>query len=85
MREVLYSKLVFVDSHDGLRGAKTLRPSFHVPSHAFSCSQGESMRMVLKHFTMPKGFHNINQDNNTFFYRNTDNNTNVEVKLVPGD
>ena len=47
MREVLYSKLVFVDSHDGLKGSKTLRPSFHVPTNAFSCGQGEAMRMVL--------------------------------------
>ena len=56
MREVLYSKLVFVDSHDGLKGSKTLRPSFHVPTNAFSCGQGEAMRMVLKSFTMPKMF-----------------------------
>ena len=51
-KEVLYSKLVFIDSHDGVRGAKTLKPSFHIPSNAFGCSQGESMRLVLKSFTM---------------------------------
>ena len=84
-KEVLYSKLVFIDSHDGVRGAKTLKPSFHIPSNAFGCSQGESMRLVLKSFTMPKSFYNINQDNNVFFYNNTDTNSLVEVKLIPGD
>lgn len=85
MREVLYSKLVFIDSHDGLRGAKSLTPSFHVPSNAFSCGQNESMRMVLKSFTMPKCFYNINQTNNTFFYRKTATNDETPIVLSPGD
>lgn len=84
MREVLYSKLVFVDSHDGLKGSKTLRPSFHIPTNAFSCGQGEAMRMVLKSFTMPKSFYDINETNNTFFYRKADG-AEVEINLDPGD
>jgi hypothetical protein len=84
-RQVLYSKLVFVDSHDGVRGAKSLKPSFHVPTNAFSCGQGESMRMVLKSFTMPKAFYNINQTNNTFFYRKTDTLEDIEIVLQVGD
>jgi hypothetical protein len=43
------------------------------------------MRLVLKHFTMPKAFYNINASNNTFFYRNTDTNTNIEINLTPGN
>ena len=85
MREVLYSKLVFLDSHDGVRGRKSLTPSYHIPANAFSCGQGESMRLVLKHFTMPKAFYNINKSNNTFFYRDTGNNSNVELNLAPGN
>lgn len=84
MREVLYSKLVFVDSHDGVKG-KSLRPSFHIPANAFSCSAGESMRMVLKHFTMPKSFYDINESNNIFYYRNTGNSTNIKIVLNEGD
>jgi len=85
MREVLYSKLVFLDSHDGVRGTNSLKTSFHIPSHAFSCGQGESMRMVLKSFTMPKAFYNINQTNNTFFYRNTTAGTDTKIELAHGD
>jgi len=85
MREVLYSKLVFLDSHDGVRGKRALKPSYHVPANAFSCDNGESMRLVLKSFTMPRAFYNINSSNNTFFYRNTTTNSYIEVKLVPGD
>ena len=36
MRGVTYSKLVFLDSQDGVRGAKALRPTFTVPSNDFS-------------------------------------------------
>ena len=43
------------------------------------------MRLVLKSFTMPKSFYNINQDNNVFFYNNTDTHSLIEVKLIPGD
>ena len=85
MREVLYSKLVFLDSHDGVKGKRSLKPTFHVPTNAFSCGQDESMRMVLKSFTMPKSFYNINQTNNTFFYRKTGTNTDIQVSLTPGD
>jgi len=85
MREVLYSKLVFLDSHDGVRGRKSLTPSYHVPANAFSCGQGESMRLVLKHFTMPKAFYNINKSNNTWFWRDTGNNANIELNLAPGN
>ena len=85
LRQVLYSKLVFVDSHDGVRGAKSLKPTFHVPTNAFSCGAGESMRMVLKSFTMPKAFYNINQTNNTFFYRKTATSDDIELVLTEGD
>ncbi len=85
MRDVLYSRLVFLDSHDGVKGRSSLRPSFHVPTNAFACGQGESMRLVLKNFTMPKSFYDVNQSNSTFWYRNTDNNTSVKITLEPGD
>ena len=81
----LYSKLVFLDSHDGVKGRSSLRPSFHVPTNAFACGQNESMRLVLKNFTMPKSFYDVNQSNSTFWYRNTDNNTSIKITLEPGD
>ena len=43
------------------------------------------MRMVLKSFTMPKAFYNINQTNNTFFYRKTATEEDVKITLNPGD
>ena len=45
MRGVTYSKLVFLDSQDGVRGAKALRPTFTVPSNDFSVGNEESIRL----------------------------------------
>lgn len=42
------------------------------------------MRMVLKSFTMPKAFYDINKTNNTFFYRKSDD-TEVRIALEQGD
>ena len=53
MRGVTYSKLVFLDSQDGVRGAKALRPTFTVPSNDFSVGNEESIRLTLKSFSMP--------------------------------
>ena len=39
MRGVTYSKLVFLDSQDGVRGAKALRPTFTVPSNGTIIAQ----------------------------------------------
>jgi hypothetical protein len=86
MREVRYSKLVFLDSTDGLKGSKTLAPTFHVPMNAFSCGNDESIRLVLKNFTLARGcFYGINQTNNTFLYRRTANNTETPITIPPGD
>ena len=49
MRGVTYSKLVFLDSQDGVRGAKALRPTFTVPSNDFSVGNEESIRLTLLH------------------------------------
>ena len=46
MRGVTYSKLVFLDSQDGVRGAKALRPTFTVPSNDFSVGK---LRTIFKH------------------------------------
>jgi len=85
MREVLYSKLVFIDSHDGVKGHRSLRPTFHLPTNAFECGQNESMRMVLKSFTMPKCWYDVNMTNNTFFYRLTDSNVDKPFTIAPGN
>ena len=69
MRGVTYSKLVFLDSQDGVRGAKALRPTFTVPSNDFSVGNEESIRLTLKSFSMPVQYYGINQSNSTFHYR----------------
>ena len=46
MRGVTFSKLVFLDSQDGVRGAKALRPTFTVPSNDFSVGK---LRTIFKH------------------------------------
>ena len=81
MRGVTYSKLVFLDSQDGVRGAKALRPTFTVPSNDFSVGNEESIRLTLKSFSMPVQYYGINQSNNTFHYRNTTTNTNTEISI----
>jgi hypothetical protein len=61
MRGVTYSKLVFLDSQDGVRGAKALRPTFTVPSNDFSVGNEESIRLTLKSFSMPVQYYGINR------------------------
>ena len=85
MRGVTYSKLVFLDSQDGVRGAKALRPTFTVPSNDFSVGNEESIRLTLKSFSMPVQYYGINQSNDTFHYRNTTTNTNTEISIPRGD
>ena len=58
MRGVIYSKLVFLDSQDGVRGAKALRPTFTVPSNDFSVGNEESMHDFMFIDMFPKeGLH----------------------------
>ena len=86
MRGVKYSKLVFLNSSDGTRGSKGLTPSFHIPTEAFSCDNDESIRLVLKNFTLARGcFYGINETNNTFFYRDTSTNADRKIVIAPGD
>ena len=86
MPSVVYSKLIFLDGRDGIQNSRQLNPQFHVPTNAFSCDKDQSMRLVLKSFTMPKdAMYDVNQTNNTFFYRDTSTSTDNEINLDFGD
>ena len=86
MPSVVYSKLIFLDGRDGLQNSRQLNPQFHIPTNAFSCDKDQSMRLVLKSFTMPKdAMYDVNQTNNTFFYRDTSTSTDNQISLDHGD
>ena len=77
------SRNIFIDT-DSLTNESSAKSHILFPGHQFSVCNGDTLRISLQQFVMPRRVYNINVTNKIFYVRDTATDIYREISIAEG-